>query len=273
MTARLSACVIAENESRIIARCLDSLSFCDEIVLVDGGSVDDTVRVAEAHGARVIRHPSSDGGIHFNKNLAAREATGDWILSIDADEVVTAELAAEIRAAVESGAYDSYDLPRRTWFLGEWIHHSGWWPAHIVRLWRKGVTEWPLEVHRVPTPGTRLGHLTQPLEHYSYESLADWGRKVIHFAGCEAEEAWRRGERPRAIALAWRLTLQPPLVFLRKLVLLSAWRDGFRGLIIASSAAFASWLRSAMLWEILITGAHPDLGGRPGGARERKLSQ
>ncbi len=267
---RLSAAVIAENESPVIRRCLESLSFCDEIVLVDGGSTDDTVAVASAvPGVRVIRHSSGQHGIHYNKNLAASETTGEWILSLDADEVVTPELAGEIRRVISSPGPPCYRIARRTYFLGRWIRHCGWWPGYVVRLWKRGHTEWPLEVHRVPDPagrdGTgRAGTLETPLEHHSYTDLADWGRKVVHFSGCEAVEAHRRGERLSGAGLVYALSLRPALVFLRKLVLLSGWRDGVHGLLVCGSAACATWLRAARLWEIQVTGRFPSLGGRAG---------
>jgi glycosyltransferase involved in cell wall biosynthesis len=260
----LSAVVIAENEAHIIGRSLASLAFCDEIVLVDGGSDDDTVSIAAAADARVILHPSSKHGIHFNKNLGAEDATGEWILSIDADEVVSADLAREIRAVIQNPEFPCYRVARRTWFLGKWIRHSGWWPGYVVRLWKKGHTEWPREVHRLPDPKGPCGTLSAPLDHYSYADMADWIRKVGHFSGCEAVEAWERGERLRGGALIWALTGRPVVVFLRKVVLAAAWRDGVHGLVIAGSSAIASWLRAARVWEIDVLGRKPDLGGRPG---------
>lgn len=261
----IAAAVIAENEAHILERCLRSLAFCDEIVVVDGGSTDGSDRIAAACGARVIRHPSGDGGIHANKNRAIEAATSDWILSIDADEVVSPELAAEIRAVLaDPAAAPAWRVARRTWFLGRWIRHCGWWPGYVVRLWRRGVTRWPLEVHRVPDPNGPCGTLAEPLEHFSYADIADWGRKVLHFSGCEAVEARRRGERIAGWRLAWALTAAPVLVFARKIVRQSAWRDGVAGIVIAGSAAFATWLRAVRAWEIDALGREPELGGRPG---------
>lgn len=264
MSPKLSAAVIAENEEHIIGRCLRALAFCDEIVLVDGGSTDRTVAIAEEAGAKVIRHSSSERGIHFNKNLAAQAATGDWILSIDADEIVSPELAREIRRAIEAARLDCWRVARRTWFLGKWIRHSGWWPGYVIRLWRSGHTEWPMEVHRVPEAHGPFGTLEEPLDHHSYVDLADWGRKVVHFSGCEVVEASRRGETLSGSRLARALSIDPALVFVRKLVFMQGWRDGMHGLVIAGSAAFASWMRAARRWEMDVLGKEPDLGGRGG---------
>lgn len=263
MTPRISAVVICENEAHIIGKCLESLRFCDEIVVVDGGSRDQTIAIAETAGARIIRHPSSAHGIHYNKNLGATEAAGEWILSIDADEVVPKELADEIRAVITTPEFPCYQVARRTYFLGDWIRHSGWWPGYVIRLWKKGHTEWPMEVHRVPDPHGPFGTLRNPLDHFSYIDLADWGRKVIHFSGCEAVETQNRGEKLEGLRLIYALSLRPVMIFVRKLFFMNGWRDGMRGLIIAGSAAFASWLRAARIWE-LESGIRPDLGGRTG---------
>lgn len=260
----LSAVVIAENEEPIIGRCLEALAFCDEIVLVDGGSTDRTIELAREKGARIIEHSSLERGIHFNKNLGAEAATGDWILSIDADEIVSPELATEIRAALATGTSTCYRLSRRTWFLGRWIRHSGWWPGQVIRLWKRGATRWPLEVHGVPAASGPVGALHAPLDHHSYADLADWGRKVMHFSGCEAVERLARGAAPGRVELILGLTLRPLAVFARKLIWLSGWRDGHHGLVVAGSAAFATWLRYARLWECGLTGKPPALGGRKG---------
>lgn len=258
---RISAVVIAENEEHVIEACLKSLAFCDELILVDGGSTDRTVEIAQRLGARVIHHPSGTHGIHYNKNLGAREANGDWILSIDADEQVSPELAAELREMIRKNL-PCYRVARRTYFLGKWIKHCGWWPGYVVRLWKKGHTEWPPEVHQVPDPHGECGTLENPLDHYSYVDIEDWGRKVLHFSGCEAVEAQNRGEKIGRGALVYALSVRPAFIFLQKLVVMSAWKDGMHGLVISGSAAFASWLRAVRRWEMDVTGKKPQLGGR-----------
>ncbi|PHS73985.1 MAG: hypothetical protein COB59_12500 [Rhodospirillaceae bacterium] len=261
----ISAVVIAENEAGIIKRCLDALSFCDEIVLVDGGSTDGTQDIAKACGARVIEHSSSEKGIHFNKNLGAEEAKNDWILSIDADEVVSQKLAEEIRNVAERAAVtgnECFRIPRKTYFLGKWIKHSGWWPGYVIRLWKKGHTEWPLEVHGVPQANGPMGTIQNPLDHFSYESISDWVRKADHFSGCEAEEAINRGEAIEGRRLLMGLTIYPAAAFLRKMTVGQAYKDGIHGIVVAGSAAFAAWLRAAKAWEVNETGRHHNLGGR-----------
>ncbi|PIU47506.1 MAG: hypothetical protein COS94_06975 [Candidatus Hydrogenedentes bacterium CG07_land_8_20_14_0_80_42_17] len=262
---KLSAVVISENEEDVIEACLNSLCFCDEIILVDGGSKDRTIEIASRNSiVRIINHSSSEGGIHFNKNLGAKEAKGEWILSIDADEVVNSKLAGEILNTIERAEFHAYYLKRKTFFLGKWIRHCGWWPGKVIRLWKKGHAEWPLEVHLTPSAKEPCGLLEESLEHYSYRSVNDWIRKATHFSGCEAVEFKQKKELPNNLKLCYEITLLPALTFIKKLLFQSAWRDGIHGIVIAGSAAFAVWLRGVKKWEMKITGNVPNLGGRKG---------
>ena len=156
---RLSVTLATLNEAEHLDACLRAVSWADEIVVVDDGSTDGTVEVARQHTDRVIVRPSH-GNFHANKNLAIQTATGNWILSLDADEIVPPELGAEIRAAIEVTRHAAFRLGRRNYFLGRWIRHGGWYPDRIIRLFRRGITEWPLEIHWVPRRLTRL--LQQP---------------------------------------------------------------------------------------------------------------
>jgi glycosyltransferase involved in cell wall biosynthesis len=132
----LSAIVITRNEAAKIADCLDSLAFCDEQIVVDCGSEDDTVRVAREHGARVEHHAFA--GFGAQKNFALSLASGEWVLSVDADERVSPALAAEIAAAIGEKAADGYEMPRSSSFLGRAMRHSGWYPDYVLRVFRRG---------------------------------------------------------------------------------------------------------------------------------------
>ena len=132
---RLSAIIIALNEAGNIADCLDTLAFCDERIVVDGGSIDATAQIARGKGARVISHPFE--GFGAQKGFALSLATGDWVLSVDADERVSAALAQEIVGAVVGGGADAYELPRRSSFCGRVMNHSGWSPDYVLRLFRR----------------------------------------------------------------------------------------------------------------------------------------
>ena len=141
---RISVVIAAKDEEVHIGACLESVQWADEIVVVDDGSNDRTVEIAEALNARVL-HNDSAGVFHINKNLGLQSALCEWILSLDADEIIPEELAAEIQESVSRAGIDGFYLNRKNFFLGKWIRHCGWFPDHIIRLFRNGATEWPLE--------------------------------------------------------------------------------------------------------------------------------
>ena len=162
---RLSAIIIALNEAGNIADCLDTLAFCDERIVVDGGSIDATAQIARGKGARVISHPFE--GFGAQKGFALSLATGDWVLSVDADERVSAALAQEIVSAVVGGGADAYELPRRSSFCGRVMNHSGWSPDYVLRLFRRDKAYFSSDlVHeRVVSTGS-VSRLKQPLMHH-----------------------------------------------------------------------------------------------------------
>jgi len=134
---RLSIVIITRNEEANLGRCIESVKFADEIIVVDSHSEDRTVEIAGQLGAKVFTVDWT--GYGPAKQYAAKQASGDWILSIDADEALSPNLADEIRGIVESSPpIDGYDVPRLTNFLGRWIHHCGWYPDRVLRLFRRG---------------------------------------------------------------------------------------------------------------------------------------
>jgi glycosyltransferase involved in cell wall biosynthesis len=172
----LSVTIVAKNEAANLPECLKSVYFADEIVVVDDCSTDDTVRIAERFGAKVISRNSA-GNFHENKNLAIEKAKGDWILSLDADEIVTLQLADSIKSALISPKSEGYLVDRHNYFLGQWIRGCGWYPDHILRLFKKGKSRWPLEIHDTPKlqGGNRKAPLLEgPLIHDSYRSFEQY---------------------------------------------------------------------------------------------------
>src|SRR4030095_4472948 len=132
----MGAISVTKNEAANIGDCLDSLAFCDERIVVDAASSDGTMMIAKERGARVATHGWK--GFGPQKNYALSLAQGDWVLSVDADERVTPELAQAIRAAIEQNSVDGYDIPRRSSFCGRMMRHSGWFPDRVLRLFRRG---------------------------------------------------------------------------------------------------------------------------------------
>lgn len=238
---KISAAIITYNEERNIARAIESLRCCDEIVVLDSGSTDRTCELAAKLGARVIE--GAWRGYSGQKNFASENATHDWILSIDADEALSEALEAEIWQIKKNGPrYDGYTMPRLAQYLGRWIFHSGWYPDRKVRLFDRRKAKWQGEfVHEsVRVEGT-VGHLEANLLHFTCQSLSEHLRTMDRYTTLAAEQIIAE-RRP----VGWvRLLLDPPWTFFQTYVLKAGFMDGVEGLAIASMAAFYNFLKYA----------------------------
>jgi glycosyltransferase involved in cell wall biosynthesis len=246
MTARgLSACVIAKDEADRIGECLASLAFCDEILVVDAHSKDDTRAIAEAAGARVIERDWP--GHVAQKEFAIRAALHDQVLCIDADERISFELAAEIRRLREAGfpGPAGWRMPRMSSYLGRWIRHGTWYPDPQLRLFDRRRGRWTgRDPHdRVELDG-EIGRLRGHLLHYPYRNLEDHLASIDRYTTTMARGLAEEGRHARLIDLA----LRPPGRFLRSYLLQLGFLDGWRGLLLASLAAHYVRLKYAKLW-------------------------
>jgi glycosyltransferase involved in cell wall biosynthesis len=234
----ISAIIITKNEASHIGACLSSVGFADEWIVIDSGSSDDTTAIARAFGARVIQ-TSDWPGFGPQKNRALDAASGDWILSIDADERVSDELRQEILAAVTESKFTAFEMPRLSSFCGHFIRHSGWYPDRIVRLFRRGSARFSADlVHErvVVSPGP-VGRLTQPLIHYSYRDDEAVLRKLDHYSSLGARQAFAAGKRSGlGGAIGHGLA-----AFLRSYLFKRGWLDGRAGLMVAISAAESTY--------------------------------
>jgi glycosyltransferase involved in cell wall biosynthesis len=244
----ISAVLITLNEERRLPRALESLAIADEILVVDSGSTDRTREVAERHGARVISHPWE--GYARQKNFAAAQAKFPWVLSMDADEVVTPELAAELKQIKESGPGEAagFRMPRLAWYRGRWIRHSGWYPDPKLRLYDRRRGRWVGDyVHeRVEVDGT-VRDLRGDLQHFTCDSLAEHFRTTDRYTTLAAQEAYALGGRwilPRAISL---MLAGPSWKFLETYFLSQGFRDGIPGLVIAAMAGYYVFQKYAKL--------------------------
>jgi glycosyltransferase involved in cell wall biosynthesis len=240
---KLSAIVITRNEAANIGGCLDGLAFCDERIVVDCGSSDDTVAIARGKGARVETHEFR--GFGAQKNFALSLASGDWVLSIDADERVTGELAQAIKAAIADGGADAFELPRVSSFCGRPMRHSGWFPDYVLRLFRRGKGRFDdaLVHERVICDGT-LKRLDKPLIHHPVLKLEDALSRMDRYSTASAETLVASG---RKVSFATGLG-HGFFAFFKTYVLRLGFLDGAEGFLLAVANAEGSYYRYMKAW-------------------------
>ncbi|MFZ9594820.1 MAG: glycosyltransferase family 2 protein [Bdellovibrionia bacterium] len=245
----LSVTIITLNEEKNILRAIQSVSWAQEVLVVDSGSTDQTVALAQAAGARVVTHAWQ--GYGQQKNYAQSLTQHDWVLNLDADECVSPELKQEIQAELsrldpKNPQVVGFFIPRRTYYLGQWIRYGGWYPNYLVRLAHKGYAQWSEpQVHeawQVQGPTLRLKH---PLDHYAFNSIRDQILTNLTFSHLGSQELQRRG-KPASLL---RLIFKPLGKFLETYVLKKGFFDGKAGLIISVNAAYSMFLKYAYLFE------------------------
>ena len=238
---KISATIITYNEERNIARSIESLRCADEIVVVDSGSSDRTVEIAEKLGARIFDSPWP--GYSKQKNTAAERASYDWILSIDADESLSEALEAEIWQLKKNGPeFDAYTMPRMAKYLGRWIRHSGWYPDRKIRLYHRARASWVGDfVHESVKTDGRVGHLESNLLHFTCDSLSEHLKTMDRYTTLAAEQLLAAEE-----TVTWgRLIFEPPWTFCRTYFLKLGFLDGVEGLAIANMAALYNFVKYA----------------------------
>jgi glycosyltransferase involved in cell wall biosynthesis len=242
----LSAVIITYNEARNIGRCLDSLAgVADEIVVVDSYSSDATQPICRAKGVRFVQHVFE--GYGQQKNYALAQAAYDRILSLDADEALSPELAASIAAAKVAWPADGYTVSRLTNYCGRWIRHSGWYPDRKIRLFDRRKARWTTPgVHEKLelTPGSRVAQLDGELWHYSYYTVDEHVERARKYAALAARAGRERGQR-----VLWpQLLLSPAAKFIRNYLLYRGFLDGRAGFTISRIAALETyWKYKGML--------------------------
>lgn len=241
----VSVVVITLNEEDRIRECLASVAWADEIVVVDAGSDDETVALAREYTDHVVVRPWS--GFAAQKNYGIDRATGEWILSLDADEQVEPELRAEIAAVLANpGGFAGFRLARRNMMWGRFIRHGRLYPDWQLRLFRRGRGRFAERaVHESVTVDGPVGRLGTPLLHHSYRDVSDFLRRADRYSTLAAEE-WARSGRTFH---ASELVSAPLGRFLSMYVLHRGFLDGWRGFLLAVLYAYYVFVRSAKIWE------------------------
>jgi len=244
--ARLTVTIITLNEADHIGAAIESAAWADEVIVVDGGSSDDTLAIARARGARVDSRTWT--GWVDQKNYAASLASNDWIFSLDADERITPALAREIRSLLATEpSYRGYRVPRVTFHLGRWIRTTDFYPDLQLRLYDRRKARWQgVYVHESVAVDGGAGLLINELQHYSYRDLRDHLERINQYTTLAAKQMHEGGRRASVLDLL----LHPPAAFLRNYILRRGFADGSVGLTLSLVNSYAVFVKFAKLWEM-----------------------
>jgi glycosyltransferase involved in cell wall biosynthesis len=243
----ISAIVVCFNEEQNIGACLESLRWCDEIVVVDSFSTDGTVEICRQYTDRLIQRPWA--GYRDQKAFAHSQATKEWVILVDSDERVTPQLRAEIEQALarDGAGYAGYAVPRLVYFFKRWWRRGGWYPDYDVRLFRRDRATWGgADPHEKIIVAGKVRRLTHPLEHFSYRNIEDHMQRINRFTTISGGELRKENQRFR---LSDAL-LRPAFRFFRFYILKRGFLEGFAGFYVAVTAAVYVFLKYAKLWEI-----------------------
>lgn len=247
--SKVSVVIITLNEESNLPACLDSVKWADEIVVVDSESHDQTVAIARDFGCRILINPWP--GHKEQKNVAVDAASHEWILSIDADERLTPECQVEVSKIIsDRDSLDGYTFPRKNFFLGKWMRHGGWYPDHVLRLFRKSKGRFGgINPHdKVTISSGQVGHLSYPIAHLTYTSFEQYITKQDAYSRIGAEELFKskRTKKITFLSLAGKFTGK----FLETYIIKGGCLDGLHGLIASMGGAYFAMLRLARLWEM-----------------------
>jgi glycosyltransferase involved in cell wall biosynthesis len=245
MKPRISATIICKDEAHNIEECLQSVSWCDEVVVVDSGSSDGTVDLAKKLTPKVIHHDWP--GYVAQKNFALDQADGEWILSLDADERCTPELRAAIEKEIgNADGLAGFEIRRHVKYLGQWINHGGWYPDWKLRVVRKGRARWAgVDPHDKLLPDGPVRRIDADLHHFTYRDFSHQIRIINHFSDVVSSEYVKAGRRPSIL----QAIFHPPAKFFECYLWKLGFLDGFPGFVIAVGSAFYVFARYVKLWE------------------------
>jgi glycosyltransferase involved in cell wall biosynthesis len=247
----VSAIVVCFNEEDRIRDCLESLRWCDEVVVVDSFSTDGTAEICRQYTDRVIQRRWA--GYRDQKEFAHSQATKDWVFLVDSDERVPAELRDEIQQALRrsDGEVAAYSIPRLVHYLGRWWRRGGWYPDYDVRIFRRDRARWGgTDPHEKILVDGKVRRLAHPLHHFSYRNVADHWKRIDRFTAIAARELKEEGR-----SWSWLENFShPPIRFLRSYFWKRGFLEGFPGFFIAATSAVYGFLKYAKLREIELKG-------------------
>ena len=241
---KLSVSIITLNEEKNIERCLQSVTWADEVVVVDSGSKDRTVELSKKYTDRVIHNDWK--GFADQKDFAMRSCSNEWVLSLDADEEISSELRAEIENLLKNPKeFDGYYMPRKTYFNGKWIKSCGWYPGYQLRFFKKSLTKLTdRKVHEGFEVNGKVGYLKGDILHYTHIDLKSTIAKINNYSTLEAEEKYLT---KRSTPL--NFILNPIAAFFQHYIIRRGFTDGVEGLLISILHALTNLMTYMKIWE------------------------
>ena len=241
---KISACIITFNEEKNIRRCIKSIKpVADEIIVVDSFSKDGTRRICEEEGVKVIEHVF-EGHIQ-QKNFAVSQASNDFVLSLDADEFLSEELANSIKLAKESGTHQAYSMNRLNGIAGRWIRSTDWYPDRKIRLWKKDIGKWggynPHDTVIV-NRGTEVQHLAGNLMHDSYQNYQEMKQKALQYA-----KIFANANQHKKSSSTFKAIVKSIYTFIRNYFIKYGFINGMDGLVISYTNAYYTYHKYLML--------------------------
>jgi glycosyltransferase involved in cell wall biosynthesis len=244
--SKISVTIITHNEEENIRACLESVQWADEIIVVDSGSTDRTVEICREFTDMVFFNPWI--GMKEQKQYAVEKASHTWIFSIDADERATEKVRLFILQEVQNPAYDGYRFTRQNYFLGVWLKHGGWYPDHVLRLFRKDRGYFGgINPHdKVIIKTSNVATLKIPIIHHTYKSLSQYLAKQNMYSSISARELFSSGKR----VAPYIIPLKAFWKFVETYFVKKGFLDGFRGFIVAVGATYAIFWKYVQIWDL-----------------------
>ena len=244
---KLSVIIIAKNEEKEIEECFQSSLWADEVVLLDGGSTDRTLKIASRFPVRIVGQKVKRMDFAAWHNQAIKEAKNEWIFYLDADERLTPKLKQEIGGVLEKPKFSAYAVPRRNFLLGKELRFGGWYPDYQTRLFeKKKLKKWQGELHERPIFEGKLGYLKNPIIHLQPETIEPMLEKSIKWSAIEAQKLFEAQHPP---VVWWRILRMSLTTLFDRLVKKQGFQDGTEGWIESIYQAFHTSLVYIRLWE------------------------
>lgn len=245
----ISAVIHTYNEEKTIERCLSSLNWVDELVLVDMGSTDKTIQKASQFHANIFQHPYT-GFVEPARNFGISKTRGDWILILDADEEIPRTLAATLSELSKDPSYAYCRIPRKNIIFGKWMKHTGWWPDFQIRFFQKGSVSWTDKIHSIPlTRGVGkelISTEANSIVHYNYQTLEQYILRMNRYSSIAAKELYIQNF---SISVADFFD-KPAKEFINRFFIWEGYKDGFHGLVLSLLQSLSELILYLKVWEL-----------------------